>query len=117
MGCTARRHTHKSLSDFPSHSAALSRAGERILFSLPQARFMVTLLNQIDCVRDKNSIRCEIWTAFRHFHYRGFRSMVEELPQTTECLNRIRAGDAAALAEVFHSYRVQLRQMVELRLD
>jgi RNA polymerase sigma-70 factor (ECF subfamily) len=43
--------------------------------------------------------------------------MAEEAPSTTECLNRIRAGDTKALAELFEAYRPQLRRMVDLRLD
>jgi RNA polymerase sigma-70 factor, ECF subfamily len=43
--------------------------------------------------------------------------MTEEVPRTTECLNRIRAGDTAALAELFEAHRPQLRRMVDLRLD
>jgi RNA polymerase sigma-70 factor (ECF subfamily) len=43
--------------------------------------------------------------------------MNEEPPQTSECLRRVQAGDSAALAALFDSYRVQLRRMVELRLD
>ncbi|HEV3447546.1 MAG TPA: sigma-70 family RNA polymerase sigma factor [Gemmataceae bacterium] len=43
--------------------------------------------------------------------------MIEEAPRTTECLNRIRAGDTAALAELFEAHRPQLRRMVDLRLD
>lgn len=43
--------------------------------------------------------------------------MVDETPDTTECLHRVRTGDAAALAVLFESFRKQLRRMVELRLD
>jgi RNA polymerase sigma-70 factor, ECF subfamily len=43
--------------------------------------------------------------------------MTQESPHTSECLNRVRAGDAAAMAALFGAYRAQLRRMVELRLD
>lgn len=43
--------------------------------------------------------------------------MFEEVPHTTECLNRVRAGNTAALAELFECNRAPLRRMVELRLD
>jgi RNA polymerase sigma-70 factor (ECF subfamily) len=43
--------------------------------------------------------------------------MIEELPDTSACLQRVRAGDRTALAALFHSYRAALRRMVELRLD
>jgi RNA polymerase sigma-70 factor (ECF subfamily) len=43
--------------------------------------------------------------------------MNQEPAHTTECLNRIRAGDAGALAELFEAYRPRLRRVVDLRLD
>jgi RNA polymerase sigma-70 factor (ECF subfamily) len=43
--------------------------------------------------------------------------MSAETPHTSEWLEQVRTGDTAALAELFHSYRPQLRRMVELRMD
>ena len=43
--------------------------------------------------------------------------MSSEPADTTECLNRVRAGDAGALAELFEAHRARLRRMVDLRLD
>jgi hypothetical protein len=43
--------------------------------------------------------------------------MIEGPPHTSECLRRVGAGDTAALAVLFDSYRDQLHRMVELRLD
>src|SRR5438270_9990353 len=47
----------------------------------------------------------------------GLTPMIEEPPHTSECLRLVQAGDSAALAKLFDSYRAQLRRMVELRLD
>jgi RNA polymerase sigma-70 factor (ECF subfamily) len=43
--------------------------------------------------------------------------MTDETPHTSACLQRVRTGDTAALADLFHAFRPQLRRMVELRLD
>jgi RNA polymerase sigma-70 factor (ECF subfamily) len=43
--------------------------------------------------------------------------MNSEPTDTSECLNRMRAGDAGALAELFEAHRARLRRMVDLRLD
>jgi RNA polymerase sigma-70 factor (ECF subfamily) len=37
--------------------------------------------------------------------------------EVTHLIDRLRAGDRHALAELFHSYRDRLRRMVELRMD
>ena len=37
--------------------------------------------------------------------------------EVTHLINRLRAGDRHALAELFHGYRERLRRMVELRMD
>jgi RNA polymerase sigma-70 factor, ECF subfamily len=37
--------------------------------------------------------------------------------EVTHLIDRLRAGDRHALAELFHSYRERLRRMVELRMD
>ena len=43
--------------------------------------------------------------------------MTREPSETGELLERVRAGDAQALAELFGCYRDRLRAMVRLRLD
>jgi RNA polymerase sigma-70 factor (ECF subfamily) len=43
--------------------------------------------------------------------------MSTDSAHTTELLNRVRAGDTAAQAELFEAYRLRLRRMVDLRLD
>jgi RNA polymerase sigma-70 factor (ECF subfamily) len=43
--------------------------------------------------------------------------MSTEPAHTTELLNRVRAGDTAAQAELFEAYRLRLRRMVDLRID
>src|SRR6516225_8673157 len=43
---------------------------------------------------------------------------MDQTPNELEqVLQRLRAGDRHALAELFHSYRERLRRMVELRMD
>src|SRR6516225_3773853 len=43
---------------------------------------------------------------------------MDQTPNELEqVLQRLRAGDRQALAELFHSYRERLRRMVELRMD
>jgi RNA polymerase sigma-70 factor (ECF subfamily) len=43
---------------------------------------------------------------------------VEQSPsEVTHLIDRLRAGDRQALAELFHGYRERLRRMVELRMD
>jgi RNA polymerase sigma-70 factor (ECF subfamily) len=37
--------------------------------------------------------------------------------EVTHLIDRLRAGDRQALAELFHGYRERLRRMVELRMD
>ena len=37
--------------------------------------------------------------------------------EVTHLIDRLRAGERQALAELFHSYRERLRRMVELRMD
>ena len=37
--------------------------------------------------------------------------------ELTHLIDRLRAGDRQALAELFHGYRERLRRMVELRMD
>jgi RNA polymerase sigma-70 factor (ECF subfamily) len=43
--------------------------------------------------------------------------MSGEPAHTTELLERVRAGDMRAQAELFEAYRARLRRMVDLRLD
>ena len=45
-------------------------------------------------------------------------SLMDQTPnEVTHLIDRLRAGDRHALAEMFHSYRERLRRMVELRMD
>jgi RNA polymerase sigma-70 factor (ECF subfamily) len=37
--------------------------------------------------------------------------------EVTHLIDRLRAGDRQALAELFHGYRERLRRMIELRMD
>jgi RNA polymerase sigma-70 factor (ECF subfamily) len=44
--------------------------------------------------------------------------LMDQTPDdVTHLINRLRAGDREALAELFHGYRERLRRMVELRMD
>jgi RNA polymerase sigma-70 factor (ECF subfamily) len=43
--------------------------------------------------------------------------MKSDPPDTTPLLDRLKAGDKAALADLFDRFRPQLRRMVDLRLD
>jgi RNA polymerase sigma-70 factor (ECF subfamily) len=45
-------------------------------------------------------------------------TLMDQTPnEVTQLIDRLRAGDRQALAELFHSYRERLRRMVELRMD
>jgi RNA polymerase sigma-70 factor (ECF subfamily) len=45
-------------------------------------------------------------------------TLMDQTPsEVTHLIERLRAGDRQALAELFHGYRERLRRMVELRMD
>ena len=45
-------------------------------------------------------------------------TLMDQTPsEVTHLIDRLRAGDRQALAELFHRYRERLRRMVELRMD
>jgi RNA polymerase sigma-70 factor, ECF subfamily len=45
-------------------------------------------------------------------------TLMDQTPnEVTHLIDRVRAGDRQALAELFHGYRERLRRMVELRID
>ena len=47
----------------------------------------------------------------------GVPLMPDSVPDITPLLEKLKAGEQSALAELFDTYRPQLRRMVELRLD